>query len=129
IVNYQDEAFFDGLNGGIYTIHIRDKNGCGVTTQTVAVVEFPKFFTPNNDGVKDTWIIKGVNTTFYPENSVIIYNRQGKVINEFSFSSQGWNGFYKDKPMPSNDYWFKATLVDTNGIVRTRSGHFSLIRR
>ncbi|APG64911.1 hypothetical protein LPB136_05855 [Tenacibaculum todarodis] len=129
IANYQDSPVFEGLEGGIYTIHIRDKNGCGEITHTVAVVEFPKFFTPNNDGIKDTWIIKGVNTTFYPENSVVIYNRQGKVINEFSFSSQGWNGYYKNKPMPSNDYWFKATLIDTKGIVRTRSGHFSLIRR
>ncbi|MCH3885428.1 T9SS type B sorting domain-containing protein [Tenacibaculum aquimarinum] len=129
IVNYQDEAFFDGLNGGIYTIHIRDKNGCGVTTHTVPVIEFPKFFTPNNDGVKDVWTIKGTNATFFPINTVVIFNRQGKIINQFNINAYGWDGYYKDKPMPSNNYWFKATLVDRNGITRTRSGYFSLIRR
>ncbi|APG64290.1 hypothetical protein LPB136_02400 [Tenacibaculum todarodis] len=129
IVNYQDEAFFDGLNGGIYTIHIRDKNGCGVTTHTVPVIEFPKFFTPNNDGIKDVWTIKGTNATFFPINTVVIFNRQGKIINQFNINAYGWDGHYKDKAMPSNNYWFKATLVDAKGITRTRSGYFSLIRR
>ncbi len=46
---YQDEPFFENLEGGIYTIFVRDKNGCGTASLSVPVIEFPKFFTPNND--------------------------------------------------------------------------------
>lgn len=129
IRSYQDSPIFENLEGGFYTILVRDKNGCGVATLDVSVVEFPKFFTPNNDGVNDTWAIKGANSTFFPESEINIFNRFGKVVAQINIDNPGWDGTFNGKVLPSDDYWFSIRLVDRNGIVRKRQGNMSLLRR
>jgi len=57
-----------------------------------------------------------------------IFNRYGKVISEIKMGTNGWNGLFNGKLQPSNDYWFHITLVDRNGNIRDRTGHFSLLR-
>ena len=52
---YQDEPFFEQVEPGIHTIYIRDKNNCGIAQIDVSVIGYKKFFTPNNDGIHDTW--------------------------------------------------------------------------
>jgi gliding motility-associated-like protein len=127
---YQDEPFFDNLPGGIYTILVRDKNGCGVQPYDVAVVEYPKFFTPNNDGVNDTWAIKGANSTFFPGSQVNIFNRFGKVVAQINIDNPGWDGTFNGKNLPSDDYWFSVNLVHRDGVtVKNFQGNFSLLRR
>jgi hypothetical protein len=51
---YQDEPNFDFVASGLHTIYVRDKNGCGTAAIEVSVIGYPKFFTPNNDGINDT---------------------------------------------------------------------------
>ena len=127
---YQDEPLFDNLPGGIYTILVRDKNGCGVASLEVAVVEYPKFFTPNNDGVNDTWAIKGANSTFFPGSQVNIFNRFGKVVAQINIDNPGWDGTFNGKDLPSDDYWFSVNLVHRDGVtVKNFQGNFSLLRR
>ena len=129
IRNFQDEPLFENLQGGIYTILVRDKNNCGVAKLDVSVLEFPKFFTPNGDGINDTWNIKGANTNFYPKSSISIFDRYGKIIASIQIDGEGWNGLYNGKVLPSTDYWFKITLTDLNGIIINRQGNFSLLRK
>ena len=91
----------------------------------IFVIQFPKFFTTNGDGVNATWIIKGTNKEFYqPNSSINIFNRFGKLMTQILIDSQGWNGTYNGKTMPSNDYWFVAKL--SNG--KEYRGHFALVR-
>ena len=127
--NYQDTPFFENLAGGFYTILVRDKNGCGTASLLVSVIEFPKFFTPNNDGIKDTWAIKGANSTFFPTSQISIFNRFGKIVAQIDIDNPGWTGNYNGKTLPSDDYWFSINLIDRNGVVRERKGNFSLLRR
>ncbi|MEN8857952.1 MAG: hypothetical protein ABF260_07795 [Flavobacteriaceae bacterium] len=49
---------------------MRDKNGCGESELEVAVIELPKFFSPNNDEENDTMkrMIHGQFEVF-PQNS------------------------------------------------------------
>jgi gliding motility-associated-like protein len=126
---FQDEPFFENLDGGVYTILVRDKNGCGTTTLTVPVVEFPKFFTPNNDSFNDTWAIKGANSTFFPMSSIYIFNRYGKQVAILEIDGPGWDGTYNSRPLPSDDYWFSVMIADPDGNVRERKGNFSLLRK
>lgn len=121
---YQDTPFFDDLPPNVYTLYVRDKNGCGVTEQIVPVLGFPKFFTPNGDGNNDFWKIKGVNSREQIAGPIRIYNRFGKLITEVDPLSQGWDGTYNGNLMPSNDYWFTVTLQDG----REFTSHFSLKR-
>jgi len=127
--SFQDEPFFENLEGGVYTILVRDKNGCGITSLVVPVIEFPKFFTPNNDSFNDTWAIKGANSTFFPDSNIYIFNRYGKQVAVLEIDSPGWDGTMNGRVLPSDDYWFSVMMVDTNGNIRERRGNFSLLRK
>ena len=130
LTSFQDLPFFENLQGGFYTIVVQDKNGCRPDARLlVSVIEFPKFFTPNNDGVNDTWAIKGANSTFFPSAQINIFNRFGKIVAQIDIDTQGWDGTYGGKILASDDYWFSIILVDRNGALRERNGNFSLLRR
>ncbi|TVZ55467.1 gliding motility-associated-like protein [Lutibacter sp. Hel_I_33_5] len=129
---YQDEPVFENLKGGFYTILIRDKYGCdneGIPTSfEISVIELPTFFTPNNDGVNDTWTVRGADSTTFPTSEIYIYNRFGKVIKEIKLDGNGWDGTFNGKVLDSGDYWVSVYLVDKKGKVRDHKSHFSLIK-
>ena len=129
ISSFQDEPYFDHLAAGIYTVLIQDKNDCGIAQLETSVVGFPKFFTPNNDGFNDTWNIVGINNEFYMSSIVNIFDRFGKLVAQINPKGNGWDGLFRGNPLPATDYWFTVELVDNIGNIRTRKGHFSLIRR
>jgi gliding motility-associated-like protein len=127
---FQDTPVFENLAGGFYTIVVQDKNGCRPDANLmVSVIEYPKFFTPNNDGKNDTWAIIGANSRFYPSAQINIFNRFGKIVAQIEVDNPGWDGTYGGKRLPSDDYWFSIMLVDRNGNARERKGNFSLLRR
>lgn len=126
---YQNSPIFDNLPGGIYTILVQDKNGCGVASLEVSVIQFPKFFTPNNDGFNDTWEIKGANSFYFPTSEINIFNRFGKIVAKFDVDSDGWDGTMNGRLLPSDDYWYSIKLIDRNGVARDRKGNFSLLRK
>jgi gliding motility-associated-like protein len=121
-INYQDDATFSNLWAGLYTVYIRDKNGCGTLEQEVWLLNYPKFFTPNGDGFNDTWYIK--NSQFEPNFKVEIFDRFGKFITRFDSTSFGWDGNYNNKQLLSTDYWFVVYREDG----RIYKGHFAMKR-
>ena len=123
-VQYQDGNIFTNVQAGIYNIFIRDNNGCGIVSQEVAILGFPKFFTPNGDGYNDVWQLYGVSAHFYQGAKVYINNRYGKLITSFSNQNNGWDGTFNGEKLPSTDYWFVVNLPDG----RVFHGHFSLKR-
>ncbi len=131
-VGFQDEPLFENLEGGIYQIIVNDKNGCTPDeTLLVSVIQFPKFFTPNEDGDNDFWVVKGANKDFYPNSSINIFNRYGKLVAQLEVDDQGWNGTYNGKTLSSDDYWYNITLIpadDTKSSIN-KTGNFSLIRK
>ena len=130
-IGFQDEPLFEDLEGGIYKILVNDKNGCSLDkTLLVSVIQFPKFFTPNGDSENDTWVVKGANQTFYPNASINIFNRYGKLVAQIPIDGQGWDGTYGGKILSSDDYWYNITLIpaDTTKPTISKKGNFSLIR-
>ncbi len=121
-ISYQDENTFSNLQPGLYTVFVRDKNGCGFTTQDVWLLYYVKFFTPNGDGINDRWFIK--YSQFEPELKIVVYDRYGKTMASFDASSQGWDGTYNNLPMFATDYWFVVYRQDG----RVHRGHFALKR-
>ena len=129
---FQEEPIFENIEGGIYTVTVNDKNGCTPDTELkISIIQFPKFFTPNGDGINDTWNVKGANRAFYPNSSIDIFNRFGKIVAKIPIDSQGWDGTYDGKKLPSDDYWFRIQLIpaNTNKNPILKKGHFSLLRR
>lgn len=127
--DYQDEPFFDNIIAGIHTIYIRDKNNCGTTQIEFSVIGYPKFFTPNNDGYNDTWKVLGINENFYTNSIIYIFDRFGKLITQIDTKGNGLDGTFNGNNLPSTDYWFSTEIMDNDGNVKIKKGHFSLIRR
>ncbi|WP_373942806.1 T9SS type B sorting domain-containing protein [Polaribacter sejongensis] len=132
IRSFQDSNIFEDIEGGIYKIIVENRNGCGSSELVVSVIQFPKFFTPGGDAKNNTWAVKGVNTTLYQSNSTInIFNRYGTLVAQTTINSDGWDGTYNGKLLPSNDYWFSVQLIpiDTQKKPILKKGHFSLLRK
>ena len=126
---YSDQRLYENLTPGRHILYLRDKNGCGITEFEFIVLDYPQFFTPNNDGVNDVWGLKGYDRNFYISSDIFIYDRYGKFIARVEPTSAGWNGTYNGKQLPSSDYWFMTKLTDMNGLTVERKGHFSLLRK
>ena len=122
-INFQDSNLFKNFSGGTYTVYVRDKDGCGQDSSEVTVLDYPKFFTPNDDGLNDFWQIKGISK--YPNAQISIFDRFGKLLTKFSSLDIGWTGKYNEAIMLSDDYWFSVNLNNQN---RTFTGHFTLKR-
>ncbi len=127
---FQDSPIFIDVPPGENTVVINDKNGCGMTDPIpFLVVGYPKFFTPNGDGIHDAWNILGIETLTNP--SVFIFDRYGKLLKQLDETTIGWDGTFNDRPMPSSDYWFRLDYSrDESGILvaNTLRNHFSLKR-
>lgn len=126
---YQDSPVFDGVPVGNHTVYVRDKNGCGIVSesleQEVALDGFPRFFTPNGDGTNDYWQYDPpVTLEEIPIELIQVYDRYGKLLASFPPDSQGWDGTFGGRPLPSSDYWFRAEIRTGEAL----NGHFSLKR-
>lgn len=123
---YQSSNIFTNVApGGIYTVSVRDlKNGCGITEEVISVIGFPKFFTPNNDGVNDFWQVYGVSNIFQPNTKIKIFDRYGKLLKQISPIGPGWDGTFNGEILQSDDYWFAVILQDG----REYFNHFTLKR-
>ncbi|MDR1698286.1 MAG: T9SS type B sorting domain-containing protein, partial [Prevotellaceae bacterium] len=83
----------------------------------------PTMFSPDGDGINDTWAIKYIEVSDYQH--VLIFDQFGKKLKEYSKNSfEPWDGTYLGKPVPSGDYWYQVKLPE--GV---KNGHFSLKRR
>jgi gliding motility-associated-like protein len=126
---FQDEPYFEHLSLGIHTLYVNDKNSCGVAVLDIAILGFPKFFTPNGDGQNDTWKIHGNDTNNIQISAIYVYDRFGKLVADVDLTGDGWDGFYNSERLPSADYWYLVKFLDQFGDYREKQGHFSLIRR
>lgn len=124
--SFQDAPYFTVQEPGIYQVTVRDKNFCGETTLTAHVINYPKFFTPNNDGYNDFWNIIGLPPNYNAK--VSIFDRYGKLLYQFNPKYSNWNGQYNNTSVPSTDYWFTIDYSDEINRKFSFKSHFSLIR-
>ncbi|TXK71823.1 T9SS type B sorting domain-containing protein, partial [Mesonia sp. HuA40] len=87
---------FSGLSAGVHFVYGRDKNGCGTTVREIAFIDYPKFFTPNEDGYNDTWNIIGLGEANIGA-KIFIFDRYGKLLKQLSPSGPGWDGTFNGK--------------------------------
>ena len=97
----------------------------GVLTiiQAAPAVSVYSAFTPNGDGINDTWNIKSIDS--YPNCTVEIFDRNGTLL----FFSNGypapWDGTYKGVKLPSGTYYYMINLKDGSKPI---SGWVAIIR-
>ncbi|MDN3594061.1 T9SS type B sorting domain-containing protein [Zunongwangia endophytica] len=114
------KAEFYSVLPGVHKIEIIEIDGCSYTSNEIYLIGFPNYFTPNSDGINDTWKPIG---TGEKELNILIYDRYGTLITTLT-NGEDWDGTFNGQPLPEDDYWFKATI----DLETEERGHFSLIR-
>jgi len=125
---FQTSGLFYNVSPGIHTVLVTDTNFCFREIVELVIIDYPKFFTPNGDGINDCWNISYIEELVFA--NIIIFDRFGKELFQFDHKSKGWDGTYNGNPLPANDYWFKILYRENNpkGIEREFVSHFSIKR-
>lgn len=122
----QESNVFQNVGSGTHIIRVVDANGCSnPLSQEVMVINYPRFFTPNQDSYNDTWNISGLASQTNAR--IFIFDRYGKLLKQIRPRGQGWDGTYNNQPLPADDYWF-VVEYEENGISKEFKAHFSLKR-
>lgn len=109
------------------TIYIYNETVCDTNESnfnvliTTEAYYIPKYFTPNNDGNHDVWMVQDFSNTI---TDISIFDHYGKLLKYLLPNNIGWDGTYNGKPMETNDYWYVITF----NTGETRKGHFTLKR-
>jgi len=85
----------------------------------------PEAFTPNGDGLNDSFYIRGNLLETY---KLRIFNRWGDLIFISEQQEQAWDGTYNGNEAPAGPYSFTIEATDINGNVASLKGLFLLIR-
>jgi gliding motility-associated-like protein len=78
---------------GVVGVQATDINGCAVQGQVQVVLDdcsivVPNVFTPNGDGINDTWLPTGG----YVAANAEIWNRWGNLVFTGNVAGTGWDG-------------------------------------
>lgn len=96
-----------------YILTVISNAGCGVASDDMFIkvyndIYVPTAFSPNNDGLNDTWRIEALVAV--PNASVMVFNRYGKIIFETTGNTAQWDGTYKSRSLPAGAYPYMIDL-------------------
>ena len=102
-----------------YILTVTDKHSC-VSSDTVSVTVNPSgfngvisnLFTPNGDGINDSWYIQDIQN--YPDNEVFVYNIYGNLVYTKKGYTNDWQGTYKGSPLPDGTYYYVLRFDNSN---------------
>lgn len=129
----QTGAFFD-LGPQVYTVEIIDARGCtenvtvDLTYRELSEVISPyNAFTPNGDGINDTWQIPGIQS--FQSSEVNVYNKWGQQVhlNSPYSNDAGWDGTQNGSDLPSGTYFY-VIVVFNNCEEESLAGVVNIIR-
>ncbi|MEM8568264.1 MAG: gliding motility-associated C-terminal domain-containing protein, partial [Bacteroidota bacterium] len=111
------EIIYEGLPAGAYDVTIVDSLGCSPFNFNVGIplntdVFIPNVFTPNGDGVNDTFEIRNI-TGSGAGSTMLITNRWGKVVfssDDYYFNNEGDNNFWDGGDEPDGVYFYTAEI-------------------
>lgn len=107
------------VTAGTYSLTVTDANGCSITATTVltqpvlGLPEMPEGISPNADGKNDAFVVHFIE--FYPENTLVIYNRWGEELLRYEGYLNQWTGLNKNGDELPNGTYYPILLVKVNG--------------
>ncbi len=107
--NWQPENKFINLKPKVYTVYVKSQtNSCTAMSQ-IGLVNVPNVFTPNGDGINDTFEITNIN--FFPKAKITVYDRFGKKLFYSENTEQfSWEGKQNGRNLPTETYWYVLDL-------------------
>ena len=132
----EDMVFKYPTEEGEYLVELYVENefGCSDTMeQRVEIIDevnlyAPNSFTPDGDGINDTWRVHISGIDIYDFN-LVIFNRWGEVVFESNNPEIGWDGSYGGRTAPDGVYvWTIRALDERSDDVHEFSGSITLIR-
>ncbi len=121
-------SYVDGLAGGEYYAEVTDLLGCtgdsviDMTINPRACIDLSNTFSPNGDGINDTWIID--NLILYEDAKLNIYNEWGNIVFQGGNDSE-WDGTYNGNTLPNGTYYYILKVLNDN---ETYKGGITIIR-
>lgn len=110
-----------------YQLSVTASTGCQSSAQiTVTVLEpvvIPNTFTPNGDGINDTWNIAYLSD--YNHCTVDVFTRYGQQIFHSNGYPVAWDGTYGGKNLPTGTYYY---VIDLENDTAKLSGFVAIIR-
>jgi gliding motility-associated-like protein len=110
-----------------YTLTVTTANGCSASAEIAITVlktpVVPNTFTPNNDGINDTWNIKYLDA--YPTAIVEVFNRNGSKVFSSNNYTVPWNGKYNGAILPFGVYYY---IIDTKSGRKPITGSLTIIK-
>lgn len=115
----------DNIN---YTLFGVSGAGCPLESDAVFVrvykkLKIPNIFSPNGDGINDSWVIQNMDT--YPLAAVKVFNRAGQIVFETGTGGKNWDGLFHGKAVPVGTYYY---VIDLNVGIAPVSGWVVVIR-
>jgi gliding motility-associated-like protein len=118
-----------GLIQGTYIVTITDFNECEYELTAVSLedtdvdcIVIPNAFTPNSDGINDTWIIE--NIQMFPRAYINVYNRWGQSLFEAKGLDDPWDGTFNGKFVPTGTYIY---IIDLFNGTEPRTGTVNVV--
>ena len=114
-----------------YTLTGYSAEGCrffdDVTVAVIDSIFVPNTFTPNSDGVNDTWEIKLID--LFPKAEITVFDRWGQIVYKTIGypRSKRWDGTRNGKPLPATTYYYTISLSIDSEEERLRTGSVTII--
>ena len=110
-----------------YTLTVTTDKGCTASTKIfIKVLKFPEVpnsFSPNGDGVNDTWNLKYLES--YPDATVQIFNRYGEKLFQIVNYLTPWDGTKNGSALPVGTYYYIINPQNGRKII---TGSVTIIR-
>jgi gliding motility-associated-like protein len=71
-------------------------------------IVIPNAFTPNGDGINDTWFIEPLD--LFDQSVTEVYSRYGQVVYRTIGYSNPWDGTNNGKALPPGTYYYVIDL-------------------
>ncbi len=106
---------------------IKVYDGCNIIIPpsggTASNAPIPNVFTPNGDGINDTWRVKFLDSL--PNAVVNIFNRYGQLVFKTVGYNRDWDGKYNGHDLPIGTYFY---VIIPNINMKPISGSVSILR-
>jgi gliding motility-associated-like protein len=111
-----------------YTLYAVSPQGCPLESDDAFVrvykkLRIPNIFSPNGDGINDTWAIQNIDT--YPLATVKVFTRSGRVVFESKTLGLAWDGTLNGKAVPVATYYY---VIDLHVGLAPLSGWVVIVR-